>query len=107
MTYKVKSVKLDGSKAVITVESTHPDVMAIVGPILAMALSGGDDDAKAKVRKAITEKLASGNFPTATTVFTKTVIKEADGAGLRGARGQVQGYASSGRGRTAGACQTI
>jgi len=79
MTYKVKSVKLDGLKAVITVENTHPDVTAIVGPILAMALSGGDDDAKAKVRKAITEKLASGNFPTATTVFTKTVIKEADG----------------------------
>jgi len=79
MTYKVKSVKLDGLKAVITVENTHPDVTAIVGPILAMALSGGDDDAKAKVRKAITEKLASGNFPTVTTVLTKTVIKEADG----------------------------
>ena len=79
MTYKVKSVKLDGSKAVITVESTHPDVMAIVGPILAMAQTGGDDDAKGKVRKAVTEKLASGNFPTATTVFTKTLIKEADG----------------------------
>jgi hypothetical protein len=78
-TYKVKSVKLDGLKSVITVENTHPDVMAIVGPILAMALTGGDDDAKGKVRKAVTERLASGNFPTATTVFTKTLIKEADG----------------------------
>jgi len=78
MTYKVQSVKLDGLKAVITVENTHPDVTAIIGPILAMALTGGDDEAKGKVRKAVIEKLASGNFPTATTVFTKTLIKEAD-----------------------------
>jgi hypothetical protein len=37
MTDKVKSVELDGLRAVITVETTHPDVMAIIGPILAMA----------------------------------------------------------------------
>jgi len=83
MTYKVKSVKLDGLKAVITVENTHPDVTAIIGPILAMALTGvltgGNDDAKEKARTAIVEKLASGNFPTATTVLTETLIKEADG----------------------------
>jgi hypothetical protein len=30
-------------------------------------------------RTAIVEKLASGNFPTATTVLTETLIKEADG----------------------------
>ena len=49
-----------------------------VGPILAIALTGSEDDARGKVRKAVTEQLASGNFPTATTVFTKTLIKEAD-----------------------------
>jgi len=42
-------------------------------------MSGGNDDAKEKARTTVTEKLAAGNFPTATTVFTKTLIKEADG----------------------------
>jgi hypothetical protein len=77
--FKVKSVKLDDLKAVITVENIHPDMMAIIGPVFAMALTGGNDNAKEKAQRAVGDKLASGDFPTATTLVTETVIKEADG----------------------------
>jgi hypothetical protein len=77
--FKIKNSEIHGLKAAITVENTYPDVIAILGPLVAAALMGGANNAQEKAQKALAEKLASGNFPTATTSSTETLIKEADG----------------------------
>jgi hypothetical protein len=101
MTYKVKSVKLDGLKAVITVENTHPDVTAIIGPILAMALTGvltgGNDDAKEKGANGDRGKAGLRQFSHCDHSAHRDPHQGGRRMeGLQGARSQVEGYASPG-----------